>query len=548
MTTRTRTYAVVALVVLSASGLPMVAAQSSTGPLVSPTTEELTTGWFGLTASVDDRIVQYDAGGQLRPSWVVSFEPGGDSAVRDWANSSDARRVLRLDNSSRTAVVAAPIGDMGLTLVDQVLGGSLAQRDYVTGLEANFEIGVDPVELQPQSEAFDAPSGVVQGAFDQAGVAYTDAPRGTPADVRDALGFDNVSATGDGVTVGIVDTGLNDADGAVFGNGTRGSPLRVTAARDFVNGGSGVDAVEDGSGHGTWVAASIAANTSNATYDGAVPNADLAVAKALADDGSGEMADIAAAIRWQEQQGADVLSLSLGSPLYSQQIADALRDYLEGNGTVAVIAAGNSRQNPATRMIASPADVPETGVITVGATTAEPPANASSAYFSQVGPNAASRDGGPSAADGEPVDIAAPGMNTSVQMPTTSGTLTRSVKSGTSMATPYVSATFAATLAQNPSLENDTSALRERVLEAARPVPAAGETEVGHGQAAVDLAIAGEAPATEQAAARTDAATARDTANRAYAGQAQGLVSSLFRQASAGVSGVVESATSALPV
>jgi len=548
MTQRTRTYVLVALVVLSSTALPLAAAQTSTGPLVSQTTTDLTTEWFGLTTSVDDRVIQYEAGGQLRPSWVVGFEAGTAQSVRDWANSSDSRRIVTLDNSSQTATVVAPVGDMGLTLVDQFLGGSLSDRSYVTSLEANFEIGVDPVELQPQSEAFDAPSGVFQGAFDQTGVAYTDAPRGTPADVRSALGFDNTSVSGEGITVGVIDSSLNTCNGCLLGNGTRGSAIRVDAAKNFVdaNRPTGLDAVSGSNTHGTWVTSAIAANTTDPAFDGAAPDANITYAKALADDGSGETADISAAIRWQESQGADILSLSLGSPVYSQEIADALRDYLDGSGTLALVASGNSRQSY--RYVSSPADVPDAGVLTIGATTAERPGNASSAYFSQVGPNVHERDGSPEAADGQEIDLAAPGMNTTVKIATETGTLQKSTKSGTSMATPWSSGVAAATLAANPSLENETGGLRTRLLDAARPIPSAGVTEAGHGMPAVDLAIDGEQPATEQADARTTAAQARDTANRAYAGQTQGFISNGIRSLQNVGSGLLETASSALPV
>jgi len=546
--------AVVLMAVLACTGtlVPFAAAQTtqSQTPVVSETTTQLTTGWGGLVVNTDSQIVEYEAGGQARPSWVVGFENGSYGAVADWAASSESRRLLRADNRSNTALLAAPPADMGLTILSNlplVGGGSLSDREYVRSLEVNYEIGTDPVRLRPESQAFDppAPDASVVGAWDQTGVAYLDAPRATPADVREVLGHHNTTVTGEGVTIGIIDTGISTADGAVFGNGTRGSQLRIAAAKNFVEPSrpTGLSAVEDGSGHGTWVASAVAANTTDPEFDGGLPDASLAIAKALGDDGSGETADIAAAVRWQEQQNVPIIGMSLGSPMYSEEIANALRDYLAGNGTLAMVATGNSRQNPATRYLASPSDVPEAGVVAVGATTAERPQNASSAYFSQVSPNAAGRDGSPSAAGGQQVDLAGPGMNLTVRAPTTGGSVGNSTKSGTSMAQPWVTTAVGATLAANPSLRNDTAGLRERVLEAARPVPNAGETEVGHGMAAADLAVAGETPGTEQSAARTGAAEARDAANRAYAGDGQGFIADMAD----GLNNLVSGASGLLP-
>ncbi|MFF1910489.1 S8 family serine peptidase [Streptomyces sp. NPDC058239] len=87
-----------------------------------------------------------------------------------------------------------------------------------------------------------------------------------------ARGFD-----GKGVKVAVLDTGadLNNAD----------IKSRITVSKSFVPG----EAVQDGHGHGTHVASTIAGSGANSggKYKGVAPGADLLVGKVLANAGSG---------------------------------------------------------------------------------------------------------------------------------------------------------------------------------------------------------------------------------------------------------------------
>ncbi len=515
----------VALVLAPVAGLPLAGAQTSSAP---PTPEQI---------SIDGQ-----------PSYVVSLSDGAVSDLRTWADSDPDRSIQRVTGDGNIAVVAAPKAqaeDLGAFATAKaavrspsvVLDDSLAEQRWTDSVSANFEHErLAPKESLVSQDQFDAPepglltkarNGFQTGAANPSGIAFSeDANRTSMAESRSITGTDNVSASGQGVRVAVIDTGLNTAGGEVFGNGSVASDVRVDPdSRDYVENetvrADGVKALADGNGHGTWVASAIAANASGTTHDGIAPGAQLLVLRALDDDGSGSTADIAAAVRYAVDNDADVISMSLGSPVYDEALADALQ-YAEDNGVPVVVAAGNSR--PTARWVGSPAD--SDTAITVAATNGEDPADAKSAYFSQLGPDPGTTDGSGGASAGATVDIAAPGMETTARVPTTTGSVTNSTLSGTSMATPMVAAGVAAYLESNP--DATASEVRTWVREGARPIPTAGETEVGAGMLAVDNTVNEDAPAEDQDEARVTAAVERDRLHRALSESSGGLIGQLI--------------------
>jgi len=112
---------------------------------------------------------------------------------------------------------------------------------------------------------------------------------------------------GDGVTIAVVDTGINGSHPA-FGD-------RVKAFADFVNGEN--ESAYDDNGHGTHCAGTAAGGEVTVShYDvvlGVAPGADLIGAKVLNSAGSGYVTSILKGIEWSVESGADVISLSVGS-------------------------------------------------------------------------------------------------------------------------------------------------------------------------------------------------------------------------------------------
>jgi subtilisin family serine protease len=252
-----------------------------------------------------------------------------------------------------------------------------------------------------------------------------------------AVGADRSSRTGAGVTVAVLDTGI-DATHPAF------SGVEIVE-QDFSGSGNG-----DRQGHGTHCAGTIVGRAVNDTRIGiATGVTKLQVGKVLADDGTGDSDMLFRGIQWAIQQGAHVISMSLGFDFPglvkrltdggwptdlatsigleayrgNLRMFDALMDMIRSRravepGTIVVAAAGNeSRRNidPEYEIGASlPAAAED--VVSVGALE-QSGAGLSIAYFSNTFPQ-----------------IAAPGVN--ILSAEAGGGLVG--MSGTSMATPHV--------------------------------------------------------------------------------------------------------------
>ncbi|GAB4385868.1 MAG: S8 family serine peptidase [Elainellaceae cyanobacterium] len=178
---------------------------------------------------------------------------------------------------------------------------------------------------------------------------------------------------GAGVTVAVIDTGVSQVPDL--------KNTKFVAGYDFVN---DRQQAPDDNGHGTHVAGTIAQSTNN-NYGvaGIAYEANLMPLKVLSAVGGGEIADIAEAIRFAADRGANVINLSLGGFGDSAILREAI-DYASAKGVVIVAAAGNANANSAF----FPARYPK--VIAVAATDA----TGAKAAYSNFGAG---------------VDIAAPG-------------------------------------------------------------------------------------------------------------------------------------------
>jgi serine protease len=155
-------------------------------------------------------------------------------------------------------------------------------------------------------------------------------------------------STGSGVTVGVLDTGVNADHPDLLG--------AVLPGREFPDLGTGTG---DARGHGTEMAVLIAGRgRDGGGATGVAPGAEVLPVKV-----SGNSEDVNAAIIWAVDQGAEVLNLSLGglSGGRPERYDKGLR-YAEGHDVVVVAAAGNVG---ADRGVATPANRP--GVVAVSA-------------------------------------------------------------------------------------------------------------------------------------------------------------------------------------
>ena len=133
---------------------------------------------------------------------------------------------------------------------------------------------------------------------------------------------------GAGVITGICDTGVDR---------THPDLRNCVAAKDFT--GSPIGA-GDRNEHGTHVTGTVGATNPNI---GMAPGCKTVHGKCLSDGGSGAGSWIAAAIRYcVYEQGAEIVSMSLGSSSEDRTITAAMQEVSERNNVWCVCAAGNS--------------------------------------------------------------------------------------------------------------------------------------------------------------------------------------------------------------
>ena len=340
-----------------------------------------------------------------------------------------------------TAHAAEP----GVVAVVRNPDGMLSVESFATA--ASTTSSVDAVEVL---EAVRARPGVVAADFDvPTRETATDAYRAKqwPLDVLKA---DTVwpTSTGDDVTVAVLDTGVE---------GGHPDLRRALLKGTDLTGGTG-DGRRDRRGHGTHVAGIVAATRGNDIGTaGLAPDVRILPVQVLDDSGGGLLSWAAQGIIWATDQGADVITMSLGASR-GNQVLDAAVTYAIDHGVVLVAASGNQGAAKAL-WPAAHADV-----ISVGAST---PTDGVASF--------SNRD-----AD---LDLVAPG----VSVLSTCVGAQWCLMQGTSMATPYVAASVAAILAVRPDLAPDEvrALLRATAVDRGEP---GHDHAYGHGR--VDTAAA----------------------------------------------------------
>ncbi|HWI50574.1 MAG TPA: S8 family peptidase [Symbiobacteriaceae bacterium] len=226
---------------------------------------------------------------------------------------------------------------------------------------------------------------------------------------------------GNGVTVAILDTGSITHPDFYRANGT----YIITDCVDFADRQSNMiqGQCADGHGHGTHVTGTVAAagGTDGLGIFGVAPGANIYSYRVLDNRGRGYADDIARAITWAADHGANIISMSLGASSPSTIELDAIR-YATGKGVLVVAAAGNSGPNPDT------IDYPGAFKEAVGVAALN--ADEVVSYFSSRGIN----DGNDNAISDREVEVSGPGRS----VLSTSKTGGYELMSGTSMATPHI--------------------------------------------------------------------------------------------------------------
>jgi subtilisin family serine protease len=268
----------------------------------------------------------------------------------------------------------------------------------------------------------------------------------------------SVGATGAGVTVAVVDTGIalthpDLAPRVATNPGESGGGRETNRVDDdldgYVDDWRGWDFVADDNvpadenGHGTHVSGTIVAAQDATGISGVAPDARVLPLRVLDSTGSGSSSDVAAAFDLAGRLGIPVVNASLGSTGLSSTQRAAINAH---PNTLYVVAAGNDGRDDDTTPT-YPCAMPAPNIVCVGATDNRD----ARAGFSNVG--------------AQSVDLLAPGV----------GVLSTygagyAYLNGTSMATPHVAGVLALIRQAAPTL--NAAQLKQDVLDTADRRPA----------------------------------------------------------------------------
>ena len=343
-------------------------------------------------ATLDDQIIADEILVTFNDGYRVSangafFE--GSTALKNGLGIGPLVSTQALDAVGQVAMLKLPAGTNGDAKIAQLLKNpAVRYAEY----NAVRKIMVDPND-EYYSEQWGLPKIGANGAWDM--------------------------TQGNGLVIAIIDTGVSPTHPDLAGHVLPG----YNALQN--NGNS-----QDDQGHGTAMAGIAAALTNNSTgVAGVCWNCQILPVKVLNSDGEGTSADIIEGMYWAADNGARIISMSLGGPRATQAEQDAV-NYIYNKNIPLFASSGNSGSRGNPRMYPAAFE----HVIAVGATTTQDTVASFSSY-------------------GDYVDIAAPGVN--IVTTGWDGSDGYEMGSGTSPACPFVAATAALVLSVWPELSVD---------------------------------------------------------------------------------------------
>ncbi|GAB2998942.1 hypothetical protein GCM10023080_076030 [Streptomyces pseudoechinosporeus] len=339
----------------------------------------------GAATPAEGRVYGLDAKGAVSGSYIVLLdEKATKGAKKDLAQEY---------GGSLKRTYASAVNGFSASGLSQTEAKRLAADPSVAKVVQNKKFHIDATQANPPSWGLDR--------IDQTATAGDGA-------------YNYPDSAGEGVTAYVIDTGVRVSHSDFGGRASDGFD-----AIDNDN------TAQDGNGHGTHVAGTIAGEA-----HGVAKKAKIVGVRVLDDQGSGTTEQVVAGIDWvtANHEGPSVANMSLGGGV--DEALDAAVQKAIASGVTFAVAAGNESTDASQ---GSPARVPE--AITVASSTEDD----QQSDFSNFGSS---------------VDLYAPGSEITSAWNT--GDDATNTISGTSMATPHVAGAAAVYLAGHPDADPAT--------------------------------------------------------------------------------------------
>lgn len=297
---------------------------------------------FALDTSVAAPLIKFSSDGTSGATFTVT-----GLEIQDKLNSGFKNLVYQVDDS---AWVNELDGITSLTIKDLAAGShkiNLYEVDWLGNTSPTVTLSFSHDPYWSASSGWGEAN--VLGAMNIIGKTnYTSsaAPTATATHLK-SMDFQsawNLGYTGKDIVIADIDTGIDLTNGAFMSSINR----YMDGAWDwnFIN--STAD-VQDDNGHGTLTAMELASkamtykDTAGNLYyaQGGAYDAELMTLKVLDGLGWGNNNNIASAITWAVDHGADIINLSLGSALPNDQLYAAVK-YASDHDVITCMAAGNS--------------------------------------------------------------------------------------------------------------------------------------------------------------------------------------------------------------
>jgi thermitase len=269
-----------------------------------------------FTAGTHPARAQRAPEGFVQGEVLVKFEPGASGQEIAEAHRQNGGQVEEVIPGIEVRVVDVPVGR------ERSIAAAYERNPDVRFAEVNKIIRVADhgVPNDPQvGEQWQYNNTAQNGGTDDADI--------------DAFEAWHVTRGNNTVATAILDTGIDQSHEDL--------QAKIEKYRNFTT----KKSVNDINGHGTRVAGSVAAVTSNGVgVAGTCPDCSLYNVKVLGNNGIGKLSWLVRGITWAADNDADVINMSLGGSSGSRTLRKAV-NYAWRKGVVLVAAAGNHGRN-----------------------------------------------------------------------------------------------------------------------------------------------------------------------------------------------------------